>query len=213
MVRDRSDFAILLLACLGCALIVGGVVGLFSQETALYLSVVGLGLPLVPGWWWHTQQKRRADNAEAETKETTNYARYLANQEKERALSVPVKVVVPTPPDYTPGWRVALHRFVTAGEKHGFDIRKLAQGQYQVVAWDDWAVLVNVLKDAGVLVGHKTRWNAAGGWNWTRWEAERATLALPHPNHAAPEVALTVNNANNNSANNAPRVVEAAFKE
>jgi hypothetical protein len=94
-------------------------------------------------------------------------------------------------------WRLMAHRFVTAGDRWGFGIRKLAKDGVpsKVISWTGWGEMVKVLRDAGVLVGagDGTKW--APDWNYHVWLDEYERLALPHPDKEPPQVEISVRNA------------------
>ncbi len=95
-------------------------------------------------------------------------------------------------------WRQAIHRFLTAGDKHGFGVRVMAAktSPHKVIAWNAWGEVVRVLRDAGILVGagDGTKW--APEWDYHRWLELKDTLSIPCPKGEPPDVILSVSNTN-----------------
>ncbi len=93
-------------------------------------------------------------------------------------------------------WRQAIHRFLTAGDKHGFGVRVMAAktSPHKVIAWNAWGEMVRVLRDAGILVGagDGTKW--APEWNYHRWLELKDTLSISCPKGEPPDVMLSVSN-------------------
>jgi hypothetical protein len=189
MIRDRADFLTLVLLVGGLALIVGAFAGTVVPEYAAPIVIGAMGLPLVLGGWKHLSLNGRATEADIDHTERTNYALYLANEERQRKLEA-VALKAPPPPDTRRDWHEAAHRFVTWGAVYGFTIRALAADHSpgKCIAWNEWRGMVDVLVGLGVLVdaGNRTRW--AEGWDIKRWDDARD--GFNYPPTPAPEVAI-----------------------
>jgi len=176
-----------------------------AADGMIYLASlgVGFGFPLLAAGLWSIRadmrrldvdvadstSNRKLTDAKAELMRADAAVRLAATQ---APVAEPVGEPSDDAPDYTPAWRAAAHRFVTAGALYGFQVRVLAAGEHQVIEWDAWGDMVGLLLDAGVLVSRGgTRW--APDWSWARWQREYMTLPLPQMRVAPPEVLLTTN--------------------
>jgi hypothetical protein len=194
-----------------------GVVGFFWPDLArergpwLTAAAVGLAIGIVLGG--DTSLKWRERKAEVEQKQTINYARYLANEERERRLNAPPKADKPAAgPDYRQAQAAAYHHFMQHGFVYGFTIRALARSKDddnapgKCVSEEDWREMREFLCAAGVLLGDARNTKLDRKWTRERWEQERHTL--PYPNREAPKVSIYVHNTTTLHANNAPTAAE-----
>jgi hypothetical protein len=211
VVKDEQDFQTLLLAIFGCGCLGAGIGGMFFPEVWGWFLVISLGLPavLAGGFqagsrWADGRVERKLKNAAAEEKQTINYARYLANEERERKLNAPAKTAAVV--DYRRDQAAAYHHFMLHGFDHGFTIRALARTRDdddapgKCVSEEDWSVMRANLCAWGVLLGDARNTKLDRKWSRERWEAERQ--ALPYPNNPAPKVSIYVHNSTTQHANN-----------
>lgn len=189
MIRDKFDVVTVGLIVLGTAFLAGALSAAFVPDYALHIVVGAMALPLLLGGWKHLSLNGRGAAAHIEQTERANYALYLANQERERRLSGGKPAAAP---DYARDWREAAVRFMAWGLAFGFTIRELAweHSPGRCVSWGDWKIMVEFLKEAGVLVGAGTGTRLADDWTRERWEAERHTLPLPVRDYAPPAVSV-----------------------
>ena len=181
-----------LLGALGGALLAAGLARVAGADE-LALSLIGGGGVLVFVLLHAIQIDRVRENGAAAERAARAY-RLEAEADALRAkLEAPPEPEADAPDESGPArralhWRIAAHRFILAGAAGGFTSRAMVGAG--VVSGDGWQALVNVLVAAGVLMASKagTRW--APGWNLERWQAERHTVALPHPDTEPPDVAI-----------------------
>lgn len=196
MLTDRESRVVgPLVVAFGTAFFAAGLARILwpAADGTIYLASlgVGFGFPLFAAGLWSIWADVRLTNADILDREAERKAKAGPVVTPDEPLA-PEPVADDTEPDYTPAWRAAAHRFVTAGAVYGFQVRILAAGEHQVIEWDAWSDMTGLLIDAGVLVSRGgTRW--AADWGWARWQAEYATLPLPRQRVPPPEVLLTVN--------------------
>jgi hypothetical protein len=214
VVTDREAHYIgAFIAAVGLGTMAASLVRLFfpGWEATAYLSVfgAGCGLPLVlvvgaTTYVW--AQGELSANRVAELDARVKLAR----------LQTPLQQATTAPRQPSAAeqdvlvrahhWRIAAHRFLTAGDRWGFGIRTLTRkgAVTKVVSWTGWGEMTRVLRDAGVLsgAGDGTKW--ADDWSYHRWLDEKDRVALPHPDKEPPDVEVSGHNATTPQGATAP---------
>lgn len=110
--------------------------------------------------------------------------------------ATPVAEAEHNPEAHLQAWRIAVLRFVIAGDRFGFGIRDLGSEGQSVISNDGWREITRLLRDNRILregrvhgrKGIFTIW--AEGWTLQKFKAEQHSLALPYPPSEPPSVQI-----------------------
>lgn len=132
------------------------------------------------------------------------YRRLVGNSWEVEHLPAPPIVIDSAPPALEPdnphahaqAWRIAILRFLIAGNRFGFGIRDLGSEGQSVISNDGWRELTRLLKDHRILQdgriqgrrGTFTIWG--DGWTLQKFKAEQHQLDLPFPESDPPAVQI-----------------------